>query len=841
MSALQQVSTIPVSFDPYVRAGWHLVPIPAGTKGPKNPGWNKRENTITDPNMIPPGYGVGLCHAYSGTMALDIDNWTRATTELAKHDIDLQALYDAPDAVIINSGNPGHGKLLYAMPFGMALTSKKLIDTELDGSKYNYLDFRCATAAGLTVQDILPPTIHPSTCQPYTWGGRGNWQRLPLIPTPLLDMWQSLINEDSERTITISGSVDASWEEIKQALEYISPDINRDDWVQIGMALHYAGTTTDQLDQALALFNEWSAGSSTKYKGQRDILIVWGSFKADQTGIKLGTLFHHAAQAGWTRPIPDVAHMFKGVDVLAPKTVIDGLVIHPPVCNLDAFPTILTNRARVLSREFAADPLVSIFAGLAVASSVADKRHRLRLMADWKVPPVLWSMTIGSPSAKKTSAAEPMYRIMRKLEEEDLPRFLAAMQSFEANDAAYAASKKAYLQAAQDPANLLGGQLDLKNLPPVTPQPDRPAKLRLQTNDVTSQKILRMAADRPRGVSLILDEFNSWCEKVTSPMSGDDRSTWVEGYNCRSKHLDRVGDGKTDGHTYIDHFALSIHGNIQPAVLAQYFPKLINDGMIQRFIFAVINDEYSDVLNDPHAHDSIGELQYEEAIRRIYNQPVTEYKLSDRAYIVFREFQEYYLRLKKDERLILSSAPYIEGLSKIEGTAGRLILIYHLLEDPTTIEVSEQTTLKALSLIMDYIIPTMRYIYGDVEGIGAGSLERWLLDHLIYTIGQQQTVTLRDLKRSAKRQLASIPNNRQEMALTDAMSVFEHSGWATLLEQNGRTTKWALNPSIGEIDKQYRIEVIKARQRINEMIHRTSGGRASLRMAAGYDPATMAD
>jgi len=157
-----QVSSLPVSYDPYLRQGWRLTPIQAGTKGPKGRAWNRKENTIADPGMIPPGVGIGLCHAYSGTMALDIDEWERASRELIEHGIDLQALYDAPDAVTINSGNPGHGKLLYAMPFGMALTSKKLIDTLPDGTKYNYLDFRCATASGLTVQDVLPPTIHQS-------------------------------------------------------------------------------------------------------------------------------------------------------------------------------------------------------------------------------------------------------------------------------------------------------------------------------------------------------------------------------------------------------------------------------------------------------------------------------------------------------------------------------------------------------------------------------------------------------------------------------------------------------------------------------------------------------
>ena len=225
MSALP-VSALSTGFDPYVRQGWHLAPIPPNTKGPKLPGWNRRENTITDLNQIPPGYGVGLCHAYSGTMALDIDDWDRAVFEFAKYDIDLPALYAAPDAVIIDSGREGHGKLIYAMPFGMSLTSKKLIETMPDGTKRNYIDFRCATASGLTVQDVLPPTVHPVTCKPYQWAGKGDWRNLPLIPQKLLDCWQSLLAKDVERIIMHPGTVNASWDEIKQALDHTNPDLS---------------------------------------------------------------------------------------------------------------------------------------------------------------------------------------------------------------------------------------------------------------------------------------------------------------------------------------------------------------------------------------------------------------------------------------------------------------------------------------------------------------------------------------------------------------------------------------------------------------------------------------
>lgn len=104
----------------YVEHGYALVPIPRGEKGPKGKGWNDRENAITDAKRATAIQGnVGLAHLYCSphiTAALDIDDYTLASTYLANRGIDLQALLDAPDAVQITSGRQNRAKLLYRLP-----------------------------------------------------------------------------------------------------------------------------------------------------------------------------------------------------------------------------------------------------------------------------------------------------------------------------------------------------------------------------------------------------------------------------------------------------------------------------------------------------------------------------------------------------------------------------------------------------------------------------------------------------------------------------------------------------------------------------------------------------
>ena len=164
--SLQSVQQHPASVDAYIRHGWKLVPIPPGTKGPRAIGWNRAEGAINSQADLPPGYGIGLAHAYSGTMALDIDNWDMALKILSDQGVDIAALYAAPDAVIIDSGRTGRGKLLYRMPEGYVLPSRKVIRDAI-----TVYEIRCATSANLTVQDVLPPSIHPDTQQPYRWAG----------------------------------------------------------------------------------------------------------------------------------------------------------------------------------------------------------------------------------------------------------------------------------------------------------------------------------------------------------------------------------------------------------------------------------------------------------------------------------------------------------------------------------------------------------------------------------------------------------------------------------------------------------------------------------------------
>lgn len=175
----------------YVRSGMVLVPIPHGSKRPTRAGWNCPDHVVkdaADAAHLDPNGNVGIAHAYCGTAAIDVDALDGATTWLKLRGIDLGALTGAPDAVLIESGRPNRTKLLYRLPSGMPPPVTKVVK---DGAK-TLLEFRCATAEGKTVQDVLPPSIHPDTGVPYRWAGHGSWDKLPEMPHNLVMLWQAL-------------------------------------------------------------------------------------------------------------------------------------------------------------------------------------------------------------------------------------------------------------------------------------------------------------------------------------------------------------------------------------------------------------------------------------------------------------------------------------------------------------------------------------------------------------------------------------------------------------------------------------------------------------------------
>jgi len=297
----------------YLKAGWALVPIGRGLKGPKTAGWQIQENCLSAGcsegaiERLARG-NIGLAHAYCSptpTCAIDIDSFKPAKSWLHGCGIDLLGLLYAPDAVVIHSGKRGSLKLLYRLPEGVGLLESKKI-TVPEGQ--TALEFRCATKDGKTVQDVLPPSLHPGGAL-YQWMGEGNPTEIPEIPAALLEVWQELIclqklrgslsgdgscvsearrakynREETPRQIAI----------LRERLSFIKADCARDIWRNIVWGVLSTGWTC-----AEELAREWSMTAPEAYDEVAFCRLVRSYLDDRDTPITLGTVYYHAKRGGW--------------------------------------------------------------------------------------------------------------------------------------------------------------------------------------------------------------------------------------------------------------------------------------------------------------------------------------------------------------------------------------------------------------------------------------------------------------------------------------------------------------------------------------------------------------
>lgn len=249
-------------FVEYEAHGWRLCAIERGKKAPTYAGWNTSAMPAESIEALE--QGAGLLHALSGTCVLDLDNLEAARPWLAERGIDLDALRAEPASVHPSSGRPNRDKLLYRL-------AKPLRTIKPTGSG---LELRCATASGSSVQDVLPPTIHPDTKKPYFWKYGddlvGDWRSPPNIPAALYNLWRELVAETPVTEIVNEVVQDQPIDLVRRALySYITSrkkDVsNYDDWIEIGMRLH---KQTQGAADGMALWDEWSkTDTSTRKDG----------------------------------------------------------------------------------------------------------------------------------------------------------------------------------------------------------------------------------------------------------------------------------------------------------------------------------------------------------------------------------------------------------------------------------------------------------------------------------------------------------------------------------------------------------------------------------------------
>lgn len=168
--------------------GVAVVCIPPGKKFPLGDGWNQPGGYFTDPAQAEafyethPDWNMGAVLGPSQLCSLDVDNveWTQIICD--EFGLDLGELAASCPTV---RGNPARFRILFRAPASVELSRHALQWPDPQDPKKKQVVFELR--AGL-VQDVLPPSIHPDTGNPYVWVTPPD-DDFPALPEQLLTWW----------------------------------------------------------------------------------------------------------------------------------------------------------------------------------------------------------------------------------------------------------------------------------------------------------------------------------------------------------------------------------------------------------------------------------------------------------------------------------------------------------------------------------------------------------------------------------------------------------------------------------------------------------------------------
>lgn len=174
------------------------------------------------------------------------------------------------------------------------------------------------------------------------------------------------------------GADGLSEQEAREALEHLNPDESYEQWRNVGFAL------ADEFSEATAkrLFDEWSRGGS-KYDADAERLIEDIASRGTG-GITVGTLIHHATEAGWSGSDPktlDAAEPDEDAPAHAPTESESGETAHTDGgattadATSDVGPQPLETRIRSAIQDAEADVIKQKTARHRIAKAIDETHH----------------------------------------------------------------------------------------------------------------------------------------------------------------------------------------------------------------------------------------------------------------------------------------------------------------------------------------------------------------------------------------------------------------------------------------------------------------------------------
>lgn len=440
-----------------------------------------------------------------------------------------------------------------------------------------------------------------------------------------------------------------------------------------------------------------------------------------------------------------------------------------------ALPSCIEGYARDEAERMGAPVAFVAASAIAVASAAVGGRVRIQPKAQdtrWTVPPFLWVVLVEDPGGKKSpvisSVTAPLVGVDSRWAAADMPK----RQAWEIE----ARKRK-------------------KDSPPPAP---RPRLRRAVVDSFTVESVRDVLADNPRGVLVSADELSGLIGGLDQykASGGSDRADLLKLMDGAERSFDRVGRSYR-----VQCWGAAVIGGIQPKRLAEISKSLDPDGLLQRFLPIVGDNERRRGVDRPP--DAAAVAAYEAAIRGLAESDISGgffdsapivVKLSDGAQAIRRRLEDSVSALQDTPQM---SDAWRGHLAKWDGFFARLLLDFHMLENwqagvrkAAAMPVSEETARRAERFARFLLTHAMRF-YESVVGIGAGGEAARRAAGLILVLGKD-VVSRRALYEKHR---AWRPEGEAPRELIEAMRMLARLGWCRPADRDDSgATSWSINP-----------------------------------------------
>lgn len=776
MSAMQEAAWR------YVESGYALAAWERTLgKGPRESEWGLQ---AFPPEHVTEQHNIGVNHALSGTAVLDADDLERTRTALEFLGLDLD---DLARETTTWRGHPERQKLLFRAPEPMLPVKKLTIWLAADDADaHTVLELRGA-ADGKQAQDVLPPSIHPGTGQPYRFDTELRPRdALPEMPPALLDVWRNWDRfKPMLRWLLGCAKTPAPHpERPRQATQGDGPSVivefnrrytageilERNGYVRQGKRWLRPGSKTGvagivQLPDGAIYAHGGGVLADEKPHDAFDCYRIlehgedWtASVRAAAELLGMNRPRHPAEDAGKADD-PGKAWSVEPLDILR-QTVAPGF-------EADDVPPELGRFASEWAAAAGFDPSGVIAATVGAAAACMSDGLRLEVNPASRhyESARLWLLLIGPPGVAKSpslaQACEPIKEMHRELHEE-WQRECARL--------------RAAAERQDEPPEL----------------PPRPS---LYVTDATTEALAETLAHNPRGLLTIYDELDSWLGSHDAYRSGGgkDRGEWLRAYDGGPHTVERIKRGAF----YVPNWGIGILAATTPSALQRHARKLPADGLLQRFIPVLVQpggkaDRRADVSPTAQAYHNV--------MVRLYQygpgSGVRIVRMTDEAAELLHAERE---RLRS---LALAVQVYGDGfaghVAKHAAMLARIALVFHAVtgrEHPA----ERRLEVDAVRLATRFMRKALRHaqaLYGDLLGQeGAVSLARAVAAVLL--ADKRQEITRRELVHSCHAWRKSDDDRHRDEAMRFLVDV----GW--LREEHGdyikpHVTRWSINPAVHE-------------------------------------------